>query len=144
MTLSGCASQVCGTVGEGSLLYECVFATLVDLRDPRSMCSCVEGKRSHIYCVTTGVSFCKEDPECVLPPSVWWCVAVCEGFLGSEWGLRLADCVTLCVFVSWCDQEGMRDPWVPAHVLLGGCLVAESREPAGLVSICLISECWRR
>lgn len=34
--------------------------------------------------------------------------------------------------------------WVPAHLLLGGSLVAEGCEPAGIGSICLISECWRR
>lgn len=81
---------------------------------------------------------------CVTTLCVMVCGCVCEGFLGSEWGLRLAACVTLCVFVSWCDQEGMQDPWVPAHVLLGGCFVAESYEPAGLGSICLIPECWSR
>lgn len=40
-----------------------VFATLVDLRDPRSLRSCVESRRSHICCVTRDVSLCRKDQE---------------------------------------------------------------------------------
>lgn len=77
--------RTCGAVGERSLLYKCVFATLVDLRDPRSMCSCVEGQAfPHLLCDHGCVFLLGRSRLCITTLCVMAYGCVCEGFLGSE------------------------------------------------------------